>query len=261
QEWLRLELSKRFTNLMSKRSVAQQLIRFAEKELKPLLGAEATQTIIEAHKHRLVQLESALQALNLQYPVFAQWLQEAYLGRMARALERLRYRDMLSQFLITGEMYSDLVKQIDLRWEHVQKHPALDIAMSASDLVSRVPLFEGLSPEALDAISKLLKPRLAVPGQHIRMHIGRSRAMYIVASGAVTLALPDQTTIELGTGEIFGEMALIGGTEFEAKATSQGYSRLLMLLEGDFDTLLDRDPALREKVEAVAKQRRRALEV
>src|SRR3546814_10513839 len=57
----------------------------------------------------------------LQYPVFAQWLQEAYLGRMARALERLRYRDMLTQSLITGEMYSDLVKQIDLRWEHVQK--------------------------------------------------------------------------------------------------------------------------------------------
>ncbi|MDS1139524.1 cation:proton antiporter [Pusillimonas sp. SM2304] len=261
QEWLRRELAKRFTNLMCKRSVAQQLIRFAEKEIQPLLGPEATGIIIEAHKHRLVLLESALQAMSLQYPVFAQWLQEAYLGRMARALERLRYRDMLSQFLITGEMYSDLVKQIDLRWEHVQKHPALDIAMSASDLVGRIPLFGGLSPEALKSIGKLLKPRLAVPGQHIRMQIGRSRAMYIVASGAVTLDLPDGTTVELGTGEIFGEMALLAGAEFEAKATSLGYSRLLMLLEGDFDTLLDRDPVLREKVETVARQRLRALEV
>src|SRR5690606_23928645 len=229
QEWLRLELSKRFTNLMSKRSVAQQLIRFAEKELKPLLGAEATQTIIEAHKHRLVQLESALQALNLQYPVFAQWLQEAYLGRMARALERLRYRDMLSQFLITREMYADLIKQIDLRWEHVQKHPPLDIAMSARELVGQVPLFQNLSSEELAVIGKLLKPRLAVPNQHIRMQIGRSRAMYIVASGAVTLHLPDATTVELGTGEMFGEMALLTDTDYEVRATSLGYSRLLML--------------------------------
>src|SRR3546814_6142731 len=104
--------------------------------------------------------------MNLQYPVFAQWLQEAYLGRMARALERLRYRDMLTQSLITGEMYSDLVKQIDLRWEHVQKHPALDIAMSASDLIQRVPLFEGLSADALKSIAKFLKPR-----QIVRAHV------------------------------------------------------------------------------------------
>ncbi len=261
QGWLARELAKRFTNLMAKRSVAQQLIRFAEKEIQPLLGPEATDTIIQAHRHRLVLLENALQAMNLQYPIFAQWLQEAYLGRMARALERLRYRDMLAQFLITGEMYSDLVKQIDLRWSHVQKHPALDIAMSASDLIKRVPLFEGLAPEALRAIAKLLKPRLAVPDQHIRMQVGRSRAMYIVASGAVTIHLPDKTTVELGTGEIFGEMAMVAGTEFEAKVTSLGYSRLLMLLEGDFDTLLKRDPALREKIDTVVKQRLRALEV
>lgn len=261
QGWLARELAKRFTNLMCKRSVAQQLIRFAEKEIKPLLGPDATTTIIEAHRHRLVLLENALQALNLQYPIFAQWLQEAYLGRMARALERLRYRDMLSQSLITGEMYSDLIKQVDHRWSHVQKHPELDIAMSAADLIQRVPLFHELAPETLMAISTLLKPRLAVPDQHISMQIGRSRAMYFVASGAVTIHLPDKTTVELGTGEIFGEMALVAGTAFEANVTSLGYSRLLMLLEGDFETLLARDPALREKIDTIVKQRMRALEV
>src|SRR3546814_287906 len=167
---------------------------------------------------------------------------------MARALERLRYRDMLTQSLITGEMYSDLVKQIDLRWEHVQKHPPLDIAMSARELVGHVPLFQNLSSEELVVISKLLKPRLAVPNQHIRMYMGRSRAMYIVASGAVTLHLPDNTAVELGTGEMFGEMALLTDTDFEARVTSLGYSRLLMLLEGDLDTLLDRDSLLRETI-------------
>jgi len=261
QAWLARELAKRFTNLMCKRSVAQRLIVFTEKEIQPLLGPEATGIIIQAHKHRLVLLDNALQALNLQYPVFAQWLQEAYLGRMARALELMRYRDMLAQSLITGEMYSDLVKQVEHRWRHVQKHPALDMAMSASELIRRVPLFEGLSPETLKAIGKLLKPRLAVPDQEIRMQLGRSKAMYFVASGAVTIHLPDHTTVELGTGEIFGEMGLMAGLDFEAKVTSLGYSRLLMLLEGDFETLLKRDPVLREKIEQIVRQRSRALEV
>src|SRR5690606_6252639 len=89
QAWLARELAKRFTNLMTKRSIAQQLIAFAEKDLQPLLGQEATATLITAHRRRLSLLENAIQAMGLQYPLFAQWLQEAYLGRMARALERL----------------------------------------------------------------------------------------------------------------------------------------------------------------------------
>src|SRR3546814_15281716 len=92
-------------SLMSKRSVAQRLIRFAQTEIRPLMGADATEAIIKAHQRRLTQLDNAIQALSLQYPLFASWLQEAYLGRMARSLERLRYRDMLSQFLITAEVF------------------------------------------------------------------------------------------------------------------------------------------------------------
>ncbi len=261
QGWLARELAKRFANLINKRSVAQHLIRFAEKEIQPLLGAEATDAIVSAHRRRLLLLESALQALNLQYPLFAHWLQESYLGRMARALERLRYRDMLSHSLITGEMYADLVKQIDQRWSHIDERPALDIAIGATELIKRVPMFEGMSTETLKTACRLLKPRLAVPDQEIAMQIGRTRVMYFVASGAVTIHLPDRTTVELGTGEIFGEMALAATTEFEARVTSLGYSRLLMLTEGDFATLLARDPALREKIDAVVKQRLRALEV
>jgi CPA1 family monovalent cation:H+ antiporter len=261
QGWLARELAYRFMNLMCKRSVAQRLIQFAQTEIRPLLGSEATEAIIAAHHRRFVQLESALQALSLQYPVFAAWLQEAYLGRMARSLERLRYRDMLSQFLISNEVYADLVKQIEQRWSHVDERPALDIAMSASDLIKRVPLFEGLSADSLKAIGKLLKPRLALPDQRIPVQRGRTRAMYFVASGAVSLPLPDHTTAELGTGEFFGEIALLSGKDFATEARSLGYSRLLQLQARDFDALLARDAVLREKIEKVAKQRLRALEV
>jgi CPA1 family monovalent cation:H+ antiporter len=261
QGWLKRELAYRFMNLMSKRSVAQRLITFVQNDVQPLLGAEATDTIIQAHRRRLVLLENAIQALNLQYPSFADWLQESYLGRMARSLERMRYRDMLSQFLINGEVYSDLVKQIEHRWSHIEERPELDMAMSADELIARVPLFEGLAPDALAAIGKLLKPRLALPDHRIDIHVGRTRAMYFVASGAVVIRLPDDTTVELGTGEFFGEIALLSGKDFAVKASSLGYSRLLMLLARDFDALLARDAVLREKIEGVAKQRLRALEV
>jgi len=261
QRWLAYEMSKRFMSLTSKRSEAQHLIAFARKELPPLLGGDATEIIVNAHKERLAKLDGALQAMSLQYPSFALWLQESYLGRMARALERRRYRDMLSQFLISGEVYADLVKQIEQHWRHVDESPTFDIAMSAEDLIKRVPVFEGLSPDTLSAIARLLKPRLAVPGQVISMQPGRSKSMYFVASGAVSITLTDGTQVELGSGEFFGEVALFDGQEFEARVESLAYSQLLLLSERDFNVLLGGDPGLKERIETVARQRLRALQV
>ena len=99
QSWLARELGQRFANLMSKRSVAQHFIVFTREQVTPILGEEATQRIVLAHQRRLDLIENALQALNLQYPPYALWLQESYLGRAARELERTHYRDMLAQFL------------------------------------------------------------------------------------------------------------------------------------------------------------------
>ncbi|WP_459616477.1 cation:proton antiporter [Bordetella sp. 2513F-2] len=260
QGWLAHELGQRFANLMTKRSVARRLLEFVQEQVAPLLGHEAAQRIAAAHQRRLDLIESALQALNLQYPAYATWLQEAYLGRTARELERRRYRSMLEQSLISGEVYSDLVSQLNARWAHIDRHPELDIEMGAAELIKRVPLFEGLSADSLRAICRLLKPRLALPDQPVLGRHGRSDAMFFVASGAVSVHLPDGTTAELGSGEFFGELALLG--EFtNPEVNSLGYSKLLMLSARDFHALLARDPDLRERIQAVAKQRMRAIEV
>jgi CPA1 family monovalent cation:H+ antiporter len=260
QRWLASELALRFAALMCKRSVAQRVIGFANQQITPLLGEEATQRIAQAHQRRLEMIESALQALNLQYPSYALWLQESYLGRVARELERRRYRDMLDQFLISGEVYADLMTQLDTRWRYIDHHPPLDIELGATELIKRVPLFEGLSPVSLRAICKLLRPRLALPDQHLLVN-RRGEEMCFVASGAVAVHLPDNTTVELGSGEFFGELALLGEQPLTVDVTSLGYSRLLMLSARDFHALLAGDPSLREGIEKVARQRLRAIEV
>ena len=212
------------------------------------------------HQRRLDLIENAMQALNLQYPQYAQWLQESYLGRVARELERIRYRDMLEQFLISGEVYADLMSQLQSRWSHIDQHPPLDIELSAADLIKRVPLFEGLSADSLRAISKLLKPRLALPDQRVLTKGRHGEEMCFVASGAVAVHLPDNTMIELGSGEFFGELGLLGEQQIAPDVTSLGYCKLLMLSSRDFHALLACDEHLRERIQVVA-QRLRAIEV
>lgn len=261
RRWLERELARRFNNLMLKWSVARRLIRFAETDVQPLLGVEVTQAIVAAHGDRLARLESALQALTLQYPDYAQWLQEVYLTRLVRSMERRQYREMLAGNLISGETYADLIDQAEQRWHDLDDRGVLDIALTADALIRRVPLFDGLDEATLADIGRLLKPQLFLPGHPIPMTVGRMRAMYFVASGAVVLTLPDGTTAELGSGQIFGEMALAEGVDFQAEARSLGYSRLLLLREKDFHAILDRHPALHEKIHAIVRQRMRAVEV
>ncbi|OWT74448.1 MULTISPECIES: cation:proton antiporter [unclassified Achromobacter] len=261
QRWLASELGQRFAALMCKRTVAQRLIAFAGQQIKPMLGEETAEVLVRAHQRRLDAIENALQALNLQYPSYALWLQESYLGRVARQLERMRYREMLGQSLISGEVYADLVEKLEARWGHIDRHPPLDIEMSATELVKRVPLFESLSADSLRAICKLLKPRLALPDQVVLGHGRNVDAMCFVASGAVTVHLPDHTTVELGSGEFFGELALLGEQVMMPEVTSLGYSKLLMMSARDFRALLAGDPSLREGIEIVARQRMRAIEV
>lgn len=261
QGWLARELAHRFSNLMCKRSVAQRLIVFAKDEIEPLLGEVAAQRIVSAHQQRLDLIDHALQSLNLQYPTYAQWLQESYLGRVARELERIRYREMLEQFLISGEVYADLTQQLNSRWRHIDKHPPLDMELSKADLVKRVPLFEGLEPGKLRAIVKLLKPRLALPDQPIMMRGKQAAEMCFVASGAVVVHLPDGTEAELGNGEFFGELALLGHADLTPHVTSLGYTKLLFLTQRDFSALLAHDEELRDRIQVVARQRLRAVEV
>ncbi|AGF46596.1 CPA1 family monovalent cation:H+ antiporter [Candidatus Kinetoplastibacterium desouzaii TCC079E] len=260
QYFLAKNLGYRFISLMGKRSVSKRLISFAKEQVSPILGKEATEIIIKAHEKRLAFIENSLQAMNLQYPCYAMRLQEIYLGRAAFELERIRYSDMLEKFLISGEIYDDLMEKSKNRWRHISMNPRLDTELSASELIKKVPFFIGLSNESLKSISRLLKPILALPDQTFITKEKNNGEMYFVASGAVAMHLPDNTVVELGSGEFFGELSLFGQAHLISKVTSLGYSKLLLLNSKDLRTFLSKDNDLREKIEHVAKQRILALQ-
>ena len=262
QRWLAYELSQRFIALMSMRSIAQQLLEFAETKLPEIIGRAATEQVIQAHRERLELVREALHALELQYPTYSLWLQERYLGRIARGLEREKYAEMLEQSLVSGEVYADLLEKADVRWEFLEQERPLDIEMSAVALVARVPLLSELPAQALSEVTKMLTPRLFLPNQLIWGEQQPPFGLYIVASGAVLVQLPDGTHAELGSGEFFGELALLSAEKVEGfEVRSLGYSKVLCLPAKSFNDLLARNAGLKEKIERVAQQRLRAIQV
>jgi CPA1 family monovalent cation:H+ antiporter len=78
--------------------------------------------------------------------------------------------------------------------------------------------------------------------------------MYFISTGAVEVNVAGHR-IQLGRGDFFGEMALLGGRERRADVSALGYCQLLVLADADFRTLLATDPSIHRHINQVATDR------
>ncbi len=122
-------------------------------------------------------------------------------------------------------------------------------------MVARVPLFEGLEAGALAEVVGTLKARTVPAGTTIVRRGERGDAMYMIAAGNVEVTLPDGATRTLGTGDFFGEMALLTREPRSATITSLTTVDLLVVDAADFHRLAERMPEVHDKVERVARSR------
>ena len=254
-EWpLAAALADRFEFLAMQRQVLSGLVPFCRDRLQPLIGPEATGEIVEMAAGRCAWVEAALQALKLQYPAYAKALQLQILGRFGRQREASAYRALASNMVISGEVERELNAELERHWTGLDRRPRLDTELSAIDLVQRVPIFRDLDLTRQQAIARLLRPRLAVPDSNIVRRGGRGDAMYFIASGATSVIL-ESGDIELGSGDFFGELALLTGQPRNADVVALGYCKLLALRARDFNLLLQQDAGLKARIEQVAQER------
>jgi CPA1 family monovalent cation:H+ antiporter len=169
-------------------------------------------------------------------------------------LEQNQYKDMLASSLISKEVASELKEGMSERYRELNQKLTLDLGLDANTLVSKMNFFENLEQTAQLDIATLLKPRLALPGEVIFEKGGPPDAMYFISSGAIRIVL-DKQTIIIGSGDCFGEMALLQQKPRIASVISDGFSELLVLHTKDFLQMLDKDAELRQQIEKIARQR------
>ena len=247
-------LSTRFEALLISNMVVRQLGVFTRRQLTPLLGADIGKTLGEIVATRLDRIEQALEAMKLQYPDYAQALERRYLERVAAQLEADEFDSMLSQSLISGEVHTDLRRRIGERWRGIDRSPPLDVQLQSDQLIGRVPLFAQFDPPRRAELARLLRPRFMVPGTRIVAKDERGDAMYFIASGAVEVMVRPEPA-RLGTGDFFGEIALLHNMPRMADVTAIGYCHLLVLLARDFNRIVDSDPQLRAAIDDAARHR------
>jgi CRP/FNR family transcriptional regulator, cyclic AMP receptor protein len=109
--------------------------------------------------------------------------------------------------------------------------------------LSKVPLFKGLTPAALELISRVASEEKHGLGTKIFQHGDAGDKLYIILEGKVRISrdipgMGEEALAVLGPGAVFGEMALLDEATRSADARVHERCRLLTVSKDAFEDLL-----------------------
>jgi CRP/FNR family transcriptional regulator, cyclic AMP receptor protein len=109
--------------------------------------------------------------------------------------------------------------------------------------LSRVPFFDGLTPEALAMIAQVTTEESLAYGARLFQYGDPGDKLYIILEGKVRISrevagMGEEALAVLGAGEVFGEMSLLDESPRSAGALAHERCRLLVITKDAFDDLL-----------------------
>jgi monovalent cation:H+ antiporter, CPA1 family len=254
---LQRQISVRFEALLIRRLALEELFRFIDSRLAALLGERVSELLGEVIAARSEATTRALDALRLQYPEYAEALEQRFLRQSGYRLSLSRFHDLYDEGLIGKEVFEDLEREHEAYRSVMAELPPLDLGLRADGLIGQFEMFAGFGAAELRALARLFRPRLLVPDEVVIRKGERGSAMFLISSGAVEVVLPNQR-VRLGSGDFFGEMALLTGDRRLADVVALGYCRVLVLSAADFRRFLRGYPLARAEIDRIAEERARA---
>jgi CPA1 family monovalent cation:H+ antiporter len=246
-------LADRVELLLVMRLLVDRLLAFNNRRLPPMFGRRITELTSEIIERRRDGVAGAFDALARQYPDYIAALEIRFLRQSALRQEIGRYRALYEEGLIPQELYDDLQRGV-AGASIAEPRPHFDIGLDTHRLIERLDILSGLDERQLDRVARLLRPRFTVPNERIIRKGDRGDAVFFIVSGSVEVALP-AGPVRLGSGEFFGEMALLSGRPRQADIVALTYCRLLVLRRADFERFMAANPEAREAINRVAAAR------
>lgn len=251
---LSIHLADRFGILLASQTVIKENLLTSLPKIEAVIGQRARETIEKLLEDRLQKTEQALELLQLQYPEYFQMLQKRYLSHVALRLQESDYEQLFKETVISGDVFKNLNEDLQTQFQNNQHRPVLDLHLEPEVLVRRVSLFQKIPTDRLNHISRLLKPMLAVPGEVIFKKGDIGHSMYFISSGCVEIEMAPKP-VRLGSGEFFGEIALIKKFPRTFSVKALGFCDLLVLRDSDFHLFLDENPEIRTILSETADKR------
>lgn len=123
------------------------------------------------------------------------------------------------------------------------------------DLLSRVPLFSECSKKELGDIAAVADELDVADGAVLIKEGARGREFFVLVDGSADVVRGGTKVDTLGPGDFFGEIALVSDVPRTATVTTTSPSRVLVVTDSAFRSLIKRVPTIAQKVLAALGQR------
>jgi len=237
-------VADRFEVLLVSRMLLRDLHGFIDSKILRIHGRRVADLLHDILTRREGECDRDLAGMRLQYPGHAEQVERGFIRKAQLALEEREFRAAHDDGLIGDDLFAGLMRGLAQRRRSAAARPKLDLARQKSEMVAKFPLFASLAPQRRRALSRALVTLYAEPGDILMKRGDGADAVFFIASGAVEMDIAGQKRL-IGTGEMYGELALLTGQKKRrASVRAVTHCTLMMLDEARFRGLLLKSPEI-----------------
>ncbi|MEX2254564.1 MAG: cyclic nucleotide-binding domain-containing protein [Acidimicrobiia bacterium] len=128
------------------------------------------------------------------------------------------------------------------------------------EALAGVPLFSACSKKDLQAVAKRAEDVQVDAGKVIVSEGSAGAEFFVILEGQATVSRHGQQVATLGSGDFFGDLALLDRAPRNATVTAIGPMELVVLGQREFAALIDEVPGFAHKLLAGLARRLRAFD-
>ncbi|MCP4764814.1 MAG: cyclic nucleotide-binding domain-containing protein [Gammaproteobacteria bacterium] len=242
--------------------MAEAAIEYARQQSK--IDPRFDPSIVSQYRDRLRLLHDRIADYQRDFEEFYQRF-EGRFAKRAVLISVLRYiQNEQRKGVVSTKVYAVLAQAISHALDFIPAISEPVPGMKNEDLIGLVPLFVGLSDDALKGIAAKVASVNYLPGDIIIGQGEHGDSLYIVVKGRVRVShtVDEETHVlaDLVVGDFFGEMALLGDHVRRATVTAQHTSTLLRLTAQDVMEISRQFPEIGEYLNELKQDREGGLD-
>jgi len=128
-------------------------------------------------------------------------------------------------------------------------------SMASAAQLASIPLFESLSVSDLHELAGWFDVQEASEGVRLTGEGAAGYSFYVLLEGNAAVVADGSTLADLGPGDFFGEMAILGDGRRMATVTTTSPARLLFMFGTEFRRLQAAQPDVAARIEETVRRR------
>lgn len=211
---------------------------------------ELLATLRATYRGYQIEATERLEDLRVNLPEVTLAVETRMARRIQLNLERDDYHELLERGVLDPELTQPALQAVEAEMKRLRASRTTVALPDTVELCRNTPLFSGLDDAALALIASITRERAIPRGDDLVRQGERGGSMYIIARGAVHVLIEEESGPQLvgvlGSGDIVGEIELLTGKPRNATCRAATTVTVGEIRRGDFDALMQAQPALRE---------------